>query len=121
MIAGGTGITPMMQVIRASLKDTLDTTKLSLIYANVNPEDILLKAEIDALSQLHKDRFEVYYVLNNPPASGWQGGAGFVTREQIKQFMPAASIEGKVLLCGPPPMINAMKYVGIILPGRFTF
>ncbi|KAH8835340.1 ferredoxin reductase-like C-terminal NADP-linked domain-containing protein [Flagelloscypha sp. PMI_526] len=108
MIAGGTGITPMMQVIRAAMKDPQDTTKVSLIYANVNPEDILLKAEIDALSQLHPNRFTVYYVLNNPPA-GWQGGSGFVSKDQIEKFMPAATFEGKILICGPPPMVTAMK------------
>ena len=40
MIAGGTGITPMYQIIKSSLKDPQDDTKLSLIYANVNEEDI---------------------------------------------------------------------------------
>ncbi|NXD32787.1 NCB5R reductase, partial [Spelaeornis formosus] len=35
MIAGGTGITPMYQIIKSSLKDAADQTKISLIYANV--------------------------------------------------------------------------------------
>jgi cytochrome-b5 reductase len=40
MIAGGTGITPMYQIIKASIQDPKDQTKLSLIYANVNEDDI---------------------------------------------------------------------------------
>jgi cytochrome-b5 reductase len=40
MIAGGTGITPMYQIIKSSLKDPKDRTQLSLIYANVNEDDI---------------------------------------------------------------------------------
>jgi ferredoxin-NADP reductase len=40
MIAGGTGITPMYQIIKASLKDAQDKTQLRLIYANVNEDDI---------------------------------------------------------------------------------
>ena len=80
MIAGGTGITPMLQIVRAALKNPLDRTKLSLIYANVNPEDILLKKELDELAAKHSHRFRVYYVLNNPPPS-WAGGVGFVTKE----------------------------------------
>jgi cytochrome-b5 reductase len=40
MIAGGTGITPMYQIIKSSLKDPKDQTKLSLIYANVEEDDI---------------------------------------------------------------------------------
>ncbi|EKM58580.1 uncharacterized protein PHACADRAFT_253032 [Phanerochaete carnosa HHB-10118-sp] len=108
MIAGGTGITPMLQIIRAALKNPADRTKLSLIYANVNFEDILLKKELDLLAQNHKDRFTVYYVLNNPPAS-WNGGVGFVSKEQIQEHMPSSSEDIKVLMCGPPPMMTAMK------------
>ncbi|EGO03701.1 hypothetical protein SERLA73DRAFT_45789, partial [Serpula lacrymans var. lacrymans S7.3] len=108
MIAGGTGITPMLQIIRAALKNPLDRTTLSLIYANVNEEDILLKAELDALAQAHPKRFKVFYVLNNPPA-GWTGGVGFVSKEQIEKHMPPAADDIKVLMCGPPPMMGAMK------------
>jgi cytochrome-b5 reductase len=108
MIAGGTGITPMLQIIRAALKNPADKTKLSLIYANVNPEDILLKAELDKLASAHPTRFTVFYVLNNPPA-GWTGGVGFVAKDQIEKHLPSASHDVKILLCGPPPMMNAMK------------
>ena len=128
MIAGGTGITPMLQIIRAALKNPADKTKLSLIYANVNPEDILLKAELDELASAHPARFTVFYVLNNPPA-GWTGGSGFVSKDQIEKHLPSASHDIKILLCGvyfysqtasgahsdhspgPPPMMNAMKCV----------
>ena len=112
MIAGGTGITPMLQIIRAALKNPNDRTRLSLIYANVTAEDILLKKELDELAEKHPDRFKLYYVLNNPP-HGWQGGVGFVTKEQIEKFMPPSSPDIKILLCGPPPMMTAMKYVQI--------
>ncbi|KZS93136.1 ferredoxin reductase-like C-terminal NADP-linked domain-containing protein [Sistotremastrum niveocremeum HHB9708] len=108
MIAGGTGITPMLQIIRQALKDPYDFTKLSLIYANVNEEDILLKFELDELVDANREQFKVYYVLNNPPAN-WKGGAGFVTKEQIKEYLPGPSSDMKLLMCGPPPMMTAMK------------
>ena len=99
MIAGGTGITPMLQIIRAALKNPLDRTKLSLIYANVNPEDILLKKELDELASKHSHRFRVFYVLNNPPPS-WDGGVGFVSKEQIEKYLPPTDSNIKILLCG---------------------
>ncbi|GJJ08763.1 hypothetical protein Clacol_002982 [Clathrus columnatus] len=110
MIAGGTGITPMLQIIRAVLKNPSDTTKLSLIYANVNFEDILLKKELDDLVANHPTRFSVFYVLNNPPQS-WDGGVGFVAKEHIQKHMPISNHDIKILLCGPPPMMTAMKYI----------
>ncbi|KAG7099398.1 hypothetical protein E1B28_001251 [Marasmius oreades] len=108
MIAGGTGITPVLQIIRAALKNPLDRTKLSLIYANVNEEDILLRSELENLVEKHSNRFKIYYVLNNPPA-GWTGGVGFVSKDQIETHLPKPSDNCKVLMCGPPPMITAMK------------
>ncbi|KIJ68252.1 hypothetical protein HYDPIDRAFT_81525 [Hydnomerulius pinastri MD-312] len=110
MIAGGTGITPMLQIIRAALKNHADKTKLSLIYANVNFEDILLKKELDDLADKYPHRFTVHYVLNNPP-EGWTGGVGFISKDQIEHHMPPSSEDIKVLMCGPPPMMTAMKYV----------
>ncbi|KAK0505866.1 ferredoxin reductase-like C-terminal NADP-linked domain-containing protein [Armillaria luteobubalina] len=109
MIAGGTGITPMIQIIRAALKNPADRTVLSLIYANVNHEDILCKQELDDLQAQHpRSRFKVYYVLNNAPTT-WNGGIGFVTKDHIAEHLPGPELHSKVLMCGPPPMITAMK------------
>ncbi|KAK7463768.1 NADH-cytochrome b5 reductase [Stygiomarasmius scandens] len=108
MIAGGTGITPMYQVLRAALKNPNDRTKLSLIYANVNEEDILMRKELEALRDAHPDRFTLYYVLNNPPPA-WTGGVGFVSKDQIATYLPGSAKDCKILMCGPPPMMTAMK------------
>ena len=87
MIAGGTGITPMLQIVKAIIKGRprnggQDTTEVDLIFANVNKEDILLKEDLDVLAR-EDDKFRVHYVLNNPPEQ-WNGGVGFVTPNMIK-------------------------------------
>lgn len=83
MIAGGTGITPMLQIIRAVIRGrpTGDKTEIDLIFANVNPEDILLREDLDELAKTDKG-FRVHYVLNNP-SEKWEGGVGFVTPEMM--------------------------------------
>ncbi|KAF1835666.1 ferredoxin reductase-like protein [Decorospora gaudefroyi] len=109
MIAGGTGITPMLQVAKAIMRGRSagDRTEVDLLFANVNPEDILLKEDLDALA-VQDQRFRVHYVLNNPP-EGWTGGTGFVTADMIKEKLPAPASDIKILICGPPPMVAAMK------------
>lgn len=87
MICGGTGITPMLQIIRAIVRGRprnggKDNTEVDLIFANVNFEDILLKEDLDALAK-EDPGFRVYYVLNNPPEK-WDGGVGFCTPDMIK-------------------------------------
>jgi len=107
MIAGGTGITPMLQIIRAIVENPEDKTQVDLIFANVNQEDILLKEDLDELAQNHTN-FRAHYVLNNPPEA-WNGGVGFVTADMIKDWSPAPAHDVKMLICGPPPMVSAMK------------
>lgn len=108
MIAGGSGITPMLQIIRAMAKNPNDKTRIDLIYANVKEGDILLREELDELAQKHPDRFSVQYFLNEPPEA-WTYGSGFVSKDAIEERFPKPANDIKVLLCGPPPMVNAMK------------
>ncbi|KAH7159561.1 hypothetical protein B0J13DRAFT_432552 [Dactylonectria estremocensis] len=109
MIAGGTGITPMMQVMRAIHRGrrTGDKTEVDLIFANVSADDILLKDDLNALA-LQDPGIRVHYVLNQAQA-GWRGGVGFVTPEMMEVWLPQPARDVKILLCGPPPMIAAMK------------
>lgn len=64
MLAGGTGITPMLQIIRevAKHKDT-DKTQISLLNGNVTVQDIILREEIDELAKT-VPQFSAYHVLN---------------------------------------------------------
>lgn len=104
-IAGGTGITPCYQIIKAVLKDSGDETKLSLIYANRTVDDILLRDELDGLACKHPEQFHVHYTLNDPPA-GWTYSHGFVTEEMCRAHLPGPSTEACVFMCGPPIMIE---------------
>lgn len=83
MIAGGTGITPMLQVIRAIVRGRAagDKTEVDLIFANVTAQDILLKEDLDALAK-QDSGIRVHYVLDKPE-EGWTGGVGYVTADMI--------------------------------------
>ncbi|KAK3357734.1 hypothetical protein B0T25DRAFT_540025 [Lasiosphaeria hispida] len=109
MVAGGTGITPMLQVIRAIVRGRAagDNTQVDLIFANVTPQDILLKEDLDALVAEDKG-IRVHYVLDKPPA-GWTGGVGYVTSDMITKWLPVPADDVKILICGPPPMISGLK------------
>lgn len=108
MIAGGTGITPMYQVIRAICENERDTTEISLIYANRTEEDILLRAELDRFAKRYPKNLKVYYMLDKPPAK-WAYGSGFVTQGLMAERLPKPSKESKIMVCGPPGMVNAAK------------
>lgn len=107
MIAGGTGITPMYQVIKHALTTPSDKTQISLIFANVNEDDILLRKDFEDMAAAHPDRFRIHYTLDNPPKN-WSGHAGFVTAAMIKENLPEPGPRTKILVCGPPPMTASM-------------
>lgn len=108
MLAGGTGLTPMFQVARAILENLKDKTEISLIYANVTYDDILLKEELDDFQKIYQGQFKVYYVLEKPPED-WSGGVGFISKDIIQSHCPAPAPGIQILRCGPPGMNKAMQ------------
>lgn len=109
MMAGGTGITPMLQVVAYALRDNKDTCKFSLLYANKTKDDILCRDLLDDLEQTSGGRFKVSYTLDFPPA-GWNEKAGqyegFINQDMIKAALPGPSADTLIVMCGPPPMIE---------------
>lgn len=108
MIAGGTGITPMYQLIRAICEDEYDTTEVSLILANRSEDDILLRKELETFARRYPKNFKLWYMLDSPPEN-WVYGSGFVTADVMKEKLPAPGPDTKIMLCGPPGMVNASK------------
>ena len=103
LIAGGTGITPMYQLAKEIFKNGEDKTKVTLVFGNVNEEDILLKKEWAELENTYPQRLRVFYVLDNKPRDGGWASEGRVTKELLKTVLPEPKEENiKVFVCGPP-------------------
>ncbi|KAK5691114.1 hypothetical protein LTR97_011766 [Elasticomyces elasticus] len=106
MIGGGTGITPLYQLIRAICEDKTDDTEISLVYANRSEADILLRQQLDRFSKSSGGRFKVHYMLDHP-GENWTGGKGYINQEVLEQRMPKSGMDTKILICGPPGLVNA--------------
>ena len=109
LIAGGSGITPIHQLVRTVLQNPADKTKLTLLYANNTEQDILLKSEFDEFERKYPDRFKAVYVVSNPAGDG-SFQKGYITK-QILQGVVVDAEQGdkvKVLVSGPPPMTAAL-------------
>lgn len=110
LIAGGTGITPMYQLIRQILKNSDDKTKISLVYGSISEDDILLKQELAELENTYPRQFRAFYTLDKPSKS-WAGGKGFITKDLLKTVLPEPK-EGekvKIFVCGPPGLYKAVS------------
>ncbi|KYO26353.1 NADH-cytochrome b5 reductase 3 [Alligator mississippiensis] len=105
MIAGGTGITPMLQLIRAIMKDKDDPTVCNLLFANQTEKDILLRPELEEVRVEYPDRFNLWYTLDRAPEN-WEYSQGYVNQDMIRDHMPPPQDDVLILMCGPPPMIQ---------------
>lgn len=108
MMAGGSGITPMLQIIRYALthpKEAGDNTCFYLIYANQTEEDILVKDELESFAKKYPGRFRLHFTLDRP-RDDWLFSKGFITTEMIKDRLPSPSVSTLMLMCGPPPMVK---------------
>lgn len=108
MICGGTGITPMLQIINAIFRDSKGKSiTISLLYANQTEDDILLRQDLETLEKKYPTQFKLHYTLDRPPAQ-WLYSSGFINEDMIRNHMPAPSKGGtsQILMCGPPPMIK---------------
>ncbi|KAK1258974.1 NADH-cytochrome b5 reductase-like protein [Acorus gramineus] len=104
MIAGGTGITPMLQIINEILKNPEDNTKVSLLYGNISPDDILLKEKLDILAASHPN-LKVFYTVDNA-SKNWRGGSGYISEDMILKGLPAPGEDALILVCGPPGLMQ---------------
>ncbi|GAB2271981.1 Nitrate reductase [NADH] 1 [Dionaea muscipula] len=110
MIAGGTGITPIYQVIQAILEDPEDETEMHLVYANRSEDDVLLRDELDGWAKAHGSRLKVWYVVSNRTRRRdllqWKYCDGRVSEAILREHIPAAADGTLALACGPLGMIE---------------
>ena len=106
MLAGGTGITPIYQVIQSILSDPEDETEMFVVYANRTEDDILVREELEGWADKFPDRLKIWYVVEIAK-EGWEYSTGFITEAVLREHVPEG-LEGEslALACGPPPMIQ---------------
>ena len=105
MISGGSGITPMLQLITEVFKHLDDGTNLKLLYANQSEQDILLRNELDRIASKNPEKFKVWYTVDRATEQ-WKFSTGFINEEMIKEHLFSPSDNTITLMCGPPPMVN---------------
>jgi ferredoxin-NADP reductase len=109
MIAGGSGITPMMSIARTLLANDADA-RVSLVYGNRAERDVIFLDALAALASEHADRLAVRHVLSDPP-SGWSGGVGLLDRTRCDAELDALGEDeaAEYFICGPEPMMDAAR------------
>ncbi|KAJ3171950.1 hypothetical protein HDU88_006760 [Geranomyces variabilis] len=114
MIAGGTGITPMYQLIKRILRDPSDNTRVTLIFANRTPADALLFNELQILAAAKPERLRVLYTFDSagdatmPDMQSKPYSIGLIDKSIIAKYLPPPELgrEAAVLVCGPDGLVK---------------
>mmetsp|Transcript_1438 Transcript_1438/g.3349 ORF Transcript_1438/g.3349 Transcript_1438/m.3349 type:complete len:377 (+) Transcript_1438:193-1323(+) len=129
LIAGGTGLTPCLQVVRCVLEQPSppgqpkDVTCFTLLFQNRSEEDVLLRETLDQLAADYPDRFRLLYFLSNPqgvfgtPSTGKGTGKGsenpsehrgYISAEYVQSYLAPSQCE-YVAVCGPSGFNDSVK------------
>jgi ferredoxin-NADP reductase len=99
-LAGGSGITPFMSMIRETVQRRR-RLKINLLYGSRSADDIIFKSELETVAASHSN-FTFSLVLSEPP-EGYEGLKGFLDSKLIGQVV--GGIKGKTFyVCGPRAM-----------------
>ncbi|KAG9203309.1 hypothetical protein G6514_002962 [Epicoccum nigrum] len=109
MICGGSGITPIFQVLRAVMQDKEDATKCTLLNGNRLVEDILCKDQLDEFQQSDSDKCEILYTLTQGPEN-WDGLRGRIAAPLLEKHCAKGDVgETMVLVCGPEALEKSVR------------
>src|SRR3954467_13708147 len=106
-IAGGSGITPVMSLIKTILC-TEPGSRFTLLYGNRDSSSVIFLETLAAMKDRHLGRLEIYHFLDQAEQdielfNGMLNRQG--VGEAVKQLVPdAAGVDGW-FICGPGPMM----------------
>ena len=125
LFAAGSGITPIMSIIRTLLEEEPLST-LHLLFANRDEENIIFKEQLENLAARHQGQLILDYVISQPktkksgglggwfkkPTISWSGKKGRISQGMVLDFLnenPIRDNEDDYFLCGPAGFMDTVK------------
>ncbi len=112
LFAGGSGITPMMSILKSVLYIEKQS-HVTLLYANRDEDATIFKTEIEKLAADNNDKLNVVFVYDAPKGNVADLQKGLPTQEKVKALLENYKCTGadEYFICGPGPMMENVKTV----------
>jgi ferredoxin-NADP reductase len=101
LVGGGSGVVPLMAMVRQ--RGDVPTT---LLYSARSLDDVIYRAELERLAR--EDGLDVVLTLTRSQPEGWQGYAGRVDAELLRQVGPEPGSQPLAFVCGPTTFVEAV-------------
>jgi len=110
-IAGGSGITPVVSLLKTLLREE-PNSRFTLLYGNRDSSSIIFLETLAALKDKHLGRLEIYHFLDAEDQD-IELFNGMMNRERLDEAIPALVPDGAEVdgwfICGPGPMMDAAE------------
>jgi ring-1,2-phenylacetyl-CoA epoxidase subunit PaaE len=110
-IAGGSGITPVLSLIKTTLREE-PNSRFTLFYGNRDSSSVIFLEALAGLKDKHLGRFEIYHFLDAEEQDIALFN-GMLNRERvdaaIAALVPDAAEVDSWFICGPGPMMDAAE------------
>ena len=105
LVAAGSGVTPMMSMIRARLADRSARGRIALLYSSRGADEIIFADELTRLTKDHPDRMSVTHVLT--------GRDGRLDADGVRRWVTGLSParDAHYYVCGPAPLMDVVRGV----------
>jgi ferredoxin-NADP reductase len=100
LVAGGSGVVPLMAMARHRARLDSDTP-MRLLYSSRTWDDVIYRDELETLG------IEVAHTLTREQPPGWSGYARRIDDELLREVAFAASDEPRVYVCGSTRFVDA--------------
>jgi 3-ketosteroid 9alpha-monooxygenase subunit B len=97
--AGGSGITPVISIVKTALATT--AREIELVYSNRDRRSVIFEQEIAALEGAHPGRLRVHYRYDDSD--------GFLTGDSVRALV-GSELERDFYLCGPGPFMDVVEH-----------
>jgi ferredoxin-NADP reductase len=117
LVAGGSGVVPLMAMIRRRAAAASDAD-MRLLFSSRSWEDVIFR---DELERLAGGGLTVVHTLTRTQPAGWTGYARRVDTQMLREIGPAPGEDPSVYVCGPTPFVEAVAEALVQLghePGR---
>jgi ferredoxin-NADP reductase len=103
LVAGGSGIVPLMAMLRHRTAANSDVPTM-LLYSSRTQADIIYRTELERLAA---NGVKVVHTLTREKPAGWAGPTRRIDRDMLAEngFAPAQS--PRLFVCGPTPLVEA--------------
>ena len=116
LIAGGTGITPIYQIMQAMHLGGDKSCEVKFLYSNKTLDDVLIEEELNKIDS-EMSNITMSFTITRQSAADLEAkgkGKNFITGRPSLQMIkdlnfPEPGEDTLIIFCGPPPFNNSIE------------